>query len=306
MLISKSTPRLVWRLTGTPTPIPFIVGMPRSGTTLLRLMLDAHPDLAIPPETGFIRTVVRTCGTRRTTADCFLTTLVSDRRWADHHVDADVLRQRLAGLRPFRLSDGLRLFYELYAARFNKPRWGDKTPVYLDFMHLIQDLFPEARFVHLIRDGRDVTVSSLSIENAWFGPKSVSGAAGQWSRRIARARRQVQHLRYYLEIRYEDLVLQTEPTLRTICRFIDLPWEPAMLDYHAGAEQRLAEFGDHVAPDGSRMVRSEERRSLFAWTTRPPQASRVGRWRTQLTRCQRAQFEEVAGETLRELGYDVG
>jgi hypothetical protein len=286
MLISKRTPKLIWRITGrTPTPIPFIVGAPRSGTTLLRVMLDAHPDLTIPPETYFFPRILRTCGTGSDSAGCFLERLLSHRRWTEFQVDAELLKERVSRLRPFQFGDALRVFYGLYAAKFSKPRWGDKTPGYSSWMNLIQTHIPEARFVHLIRDGRDV---ALSIKGLSFGPNSIEEAAGWWVARVAKARDQVMDIRYYLEIRYEDLILDTEPTLRKICEFIDLPWDPVLLEYREGAEQRLADLRD------------------IALKIRPPDASRVGRWRTAMTRAQREQFETVAGKMLAGLGYDLG
>src|SRR4029434_6926754 len=136
---------------------PFIVGVPRSGTTLLRIMLDAHPQLAIPPETGFLSRLVRLpwlwaagLGRRR-----LLTIITRAESWPDFHLDAHALAEALDAVKPFTLADGLRAFYRLYAARFNKSLWGDKTPLYGRHAYSIARLLPEARFIHLIRDGRD-------------------------------------------------------------------------------------------------------------------------------------------------------
>ena len=176
---------------GALPPAPFVVGVARSGTTLLRLMLDAHRDLAIPPETHFIPVIAQACDSAATPAGmaspaCFLERITTDSRWRDFGIEEAALRRRVAALAPFTLGDGLRAFYELYAARFDKTRWGDKTPRYLVSLPLIHQLLPEVRFVHLIRDGRDVWLSQQAVS---FGLESIETAATAWASRIERARR---------------------------------------------------------------------------------------------------------------------
>src|SRR5690606_16718789 len=133
---------------------PFIVGVARSGTTLLRLMLDAHPDLAIPPETHFVPRLVKEIerGAGPAEAHAFVT---GHQRWPDWGLDADELRARFESLEPFTAGEALRAFFGLYAERQGKPRWGDKSPTHLKRMARIHGALPEARFLHVIRDGRD-------------------------------------------------------------------------------------------------------------------------------------------------------
>ncbi len=291
--------------TGSLAPSPFIVGAGRSGTTLLRLMLDAHPDLAIPPETHFIHRAARACKHAPNPRQTFLETVMSHRKWEDHGVEGEQLTQRIAAIEPFDLGEALRAFYELYASKFGKPRWGDKTPPYVHRMTLIQGLLPEAHFIHIIRDGRD---AALSVKDLWFGANSVEEAAQRWRSLIEQARYQSKELSHYVEIRYEDLVLNTEPTLRKISDFVDLPWNPSMLDYHKTAEVRMGEIVRDIADpkDEQRLVRGEDRKAIHSLSSKPPQRDRVGRWRREMTATDRERFEEVAGETLQELGYEVG
>lgn len=286
------------------TPAPFVVGAERSGTTLLRLMLDAHPDLAVPPETHFIDRVAEACGDTPEPRRTFIETVTSHRRWGDFRVDGEELARRISGIEPFDLGEALRAFYGLYAQKFGKTRWGDKTPKYVHSMRLIHRLLPEARFVHIIRDGRDV---ALSTKDLWFGPDSVEEAARKWRSLIEKARRQSREVPHYLEIRYEDLVSETEPTLRRICEFVDLRWDPAMLAYHKTAEERMSEiYRDMETPRGKKVVRGEMRRSLHTLTGSPPQRDRVARWKAEMSAEDRKRFEEAAGETLRDLGYETG
>ena len=286
------------------TPHPFIVGVPRSGTTLLRLMLDAHPDLAIPPETNFIHRAAEACERAPDPRQAFLKTVMSRGRWQDLGINGDLLAQRVAAIEPFDLREALRELYGLYAEKFGKPRWGDKTPHYLRRMPLIHELLPEAYFIHVIRDGRDV---ALSVKDLWFGAESVEVAARRWQGSIKEARRHSRKLPHYLEVHYEDLITNTESTLSKISDFVDLPWHPIMLDYYKTADMRLSEIErDRRTPSGEIKLRGEERVAIHSLTSKPPQRDRIGRWRQEMTAKDRQRFEEVAGETLRDLGYDAG
>jgi len=284
-------------------PAPFIVGASRSGTTLLRLMLDAHPDLAIPPETHFIPDAARACQESSPSPEAFLAALIGHRCWPDQHVDAGLLRQRVLALQPFEPGAALRAFYHLYAERFGKARWGDKTPPYQLHLRLIASLLPEAHFIHLIRDGRDV---ALSIKGLWFGPDSIAEAASWWVQRIQETRRQARSLPQYRELRYEDLVQNTEPALRQVCQWIALPWDPAMLRYHERAGERLCEIDRAVqAVDGKRVIAAQDRMAIHAMTQHPPEPSRIGRWRQEMNAADLRRFQKIAGPLLQELGYEL-
>jgi Sulfotransferase family len=284
-------------------PAPFVVGAGRSGTTLLRLMLDAHSEMVIPPETHFLPEAIERClhVQESQARNCFLDTVQSSTRWVDFHLDPDVLRQRIEGLGEFDLGEALRAFYAVYAERFGKRRWGDKTPGYVMHMQDIKPVLPEAHFVHLIRDGRD---AALSIQEMWFGPNSVHRAAKWWMDRIANARAQARSIHSYLEIRYEDLVETPESALRRVCEFIALPWDAALLNYHVGAPERIAELGDMSGGSG-RLVTADERRRIHEFATRPPETGRIGRWRREMSEADRKVFERIAGPTLQELGYEI-
>ncbi len=132
----------------------------------------------------------------------------------------------------------MRAFYGLYAEQHGKSRWGDKSPSYVRRMRRVHAVLPEARFVHLIRDGRDVALSQLEVHH---GADEVTEAAGEWVAGIEKARRASRRVGGYLELRYEDLVSDAEPLLRRVCELTDLDFDPAMLDYHRDAEERMAE-----------------------------------------------------------------
>jgi hypothetical protein len=280
-----------------------VVGVGRSGTTLLRLMLDAHPQMTIPPETHFVPAVIEACraGARPEGA---VEAMTSVRQWGDQGIEPAEMLERLRLLEPLDAGGALRAFYTLQAERQGKPRWGDKTPVYVESMEPIHEALPEARLIHLIRDGRDV---ALSRARRGFGKNAGGRRAGErWRRRILAAREQSQRLPHYLELRYEDLIEDPEGILRRVCDFVKLDYDPAMLRYHERAADRMAEMArDLPGRDGESVRPAEERMAAHAMTQKPPSASRIGVWRTEMSAEDAAEFENAAGDLLAELGYPV-
>lgn len=290
---------------GSRPPAPFVVGVGRSGTTLLRLMLDAHSELAMPPETGFIPDLIKAARPDDATVDDLVHAVTSHRKWGDFQLEEADLRRRWDALDTIKPRPVVRGFYELYAEMQHKPRWGDKTPGYTMYMRRISRVLPEARFVHVIRDGRAVAHSrmkTLSLREV-----EMEKVARRWRRRLRKAQRQGRKLDHYLEIRYEVLVRDPEATLRTVCDFVDLPWEGGMLDYHRRSEERLAELDRDIPAWGDKLPRSaESRMALHRQTTKPPDPARIDRWRSEMTDDDLATFEREAGDLLAELGYEAG
>jgi Sulfotransferase family len=147
-------------------PAPFVVGVSRSGTTLLRLMLDAHPDLMIPAETHFVPMVANAVdraieegAPTEVVREQAMETMTGHPRWGDFRLDEADVRARMEQHDPLSAGDAIRSFYEACAALEGKPRWGDKSPPYTYKAGRIQKALPEAVFIHIIRDGRDVALS---------------------------------------------------------------------------------------------------------------------------------------------------
>jgi hypothetical protein len=285
-------------------PAPFVVGVTRSGTTLLRMMLDAHPQLTIPPETHFVPDLIEASREEHASPESLHEVVVTNRRWGDFHLDSDELRARFREIKPLNAGDALRAFYDLYAEGQGKPRWGDKTQIYINRMMLIERALPEARMIHLIRDGRDAALSRA--KRVLKEPTPMYKVAERWRNRILRAREQAPRLEHYLELRYEDVVLNTEETLRRICDYVELPWDDAMLHYHERAADRMKEMHRDLPPEEDKPLRpADHRMAAHAMTSEPPDPSRLGRWRTEMSPEDRAAFEDAAGDLLAELGYEL-
>lgn len=248
-------------------------------------MLDSHPDLAIPPESYFVAEMAHLPGpfswedyVRRVGGhDRFL-------RWG---LPVEALHEQAGAGEPKSLPDAVRCTFAAYAAARGKPRYGDKTPLYVQNVQLLAELFPEAVFVHVVRDGRDVTLSFLERE---WGPKTIEEGARRWCKRVRAGRRAgaVLGRTRYLEVRYERLVADPERELGRVCTLADLTPAPEMLRYFERADSVVAGTkypGQHTG------------------IAAPPTPG-VRDWRTEMSSEDAASFEAIAGGLLDELGYE--
>jgi LPS sulfotransferase NodH len=265
-----------------------VLGVSRSGTTLLRVVLDRSPGIAIPDESFFVPLLARRH--RRTIdAERFLDDVAripTVRAWG---LRVDDVRPRVRSGMP--TGDAIAAIFEAYAERHGKPRWGDKTPMYMRHLPLLEHLFPEAQYVHLVRDGRDAALSFLEMPEGtftrtWAHPTTPAQFACLWRKEVSAARtlgRRVGGARYH-EVRYEDLVVDPTAVVATICSFAEIPFEPEMLAY----------AGTVDVSDKPHQLRLR----------RPPTPG-VRSWREDMSASDVAAFEAVAGDLLEELGYEV-
>lgn len=287
--------------------MPIIVGSPRSGTTLLRFMLDAHPELTIPPETGFLTLGSQFRGRGDKLRERFFRAIVNYPKpspaWPDFEIPEEVFWAALVEIKPFTFADGCRAFYRLYAARFGKERWGDKTPLYCLELDAIRRLLPEARFIHIIRDGRD---AALSLRRMWFSPGwEIETQAAYWRKCVLAARQAGLGRLDYTEVRYEDLVLNTRETLQRICAHIGLSYDEGMLNYYTRTPTRLREHKGRSLSDGTSLLTQDQRFRQQERTTEPPDPACIYVWRQAMSLEERERFQLVAGDLLEDMGYEV-
>jgi hypothetical protein len=257
-------------------------------------MVDSHADFAIPPECQFVADVIAVDGSSPDWVDQVCAGMTSAATWPDYGIDAVTFRSTVRAAAPTSPAGVLRLFYRSYAARHGKPHWGDKTPGTVKRMAAIARVLPEARFIHLIRDGLDV---AASLRDLWFGPsESYAQCVSHWAATIARAREQRSDGLHYLELRYEALVTEPADALRRVCDFLECEYDPAMLSYPARAEERLAEFVDLPLGGASRAMRL----GIHLTTRESPLRERIGRWRDVMTPAEVAACVAAGGDTLRE------
>lgn len=285
------------------SPMPFIVGLARSGTTLLRLMLDRHPELSIPAETHFLGQLVNSIAPTSIGRDEFYELLTKAPTWPNMALDAADFLSALARVHPFSVSEGIRTFYRLYALKQGKTRWGDKTPPYRSCLVGISRLLSEAHFIHIIRDGRDIAVSSRGL---WFGPgNNIEDQARFWVDQISVTRRQSIEVPYFLEVKYEDLISAPRRTLERICEFICVTYDPTMLRYYETAGFRLREHTAPFGPPGRTPPPLDQFLAIHENTKRPPDEGRIGRWRREMSLADQRKFEAIASDLLLSEGYET-
>jgi LPS sulfotransferase NodH len=269
------------------TPPLILLGVSRSGTTLLRVLLDRSPGIAIPDESFFVPLLARRH--RRVDPERFLDDLRRLPTLVAWGLDpAEVAPRLRAGMST---GEAIAAVFETYAAKAGKPRWGDKTPMYMRHLPLLERLFPGAQYVHLIRDGRDAAVSFLQMPagtytRTWAHPESAAEFACLWRTEVSGARKLGQRAgpSRYLEVRYEDLVADPGRAVASICDFARLPFREDTVDFA-----------------GSVDVSGKPHQQRLLEPARPG----VRDWRVELAPEDARAFEAVAGDLLAELGYEL-
>jgi hypothetical protein len=256
----------------------------------MRMMLTRHPDLAIPPESLFIPRaweIRRRYITRRGfDGERMMRDILSSGRAVEWGVPPGLLLERVRRIQSSDFGAVIRVLYGSYAALHGKWRWGDKTPSYLLALPLLSSLFPDARFIHMIRDGRNV---ALSLWQAPFGPSSLGRAAHRWAHQVRKGCRLGLTLGpdRYVEVRYERLVEQPEATLQRVCNFIDLDFRGEMLNYQTDWRAALP----------------PRVHGLLEGLDYPPRTD-LRDWRSELSGFDLAMIEAVQARMLDRLGYE--
>lgn len=260
---------------------------------MLQLMLHSHPRIAVPPETRFLvpayykRRVfgdMRIAERRRSLAEWIATDRST--KFRELGIDKqDFVRQAADG--PGSLGSVIGTAFRMYADRFDKARWGDKRPSYVKQVDLLLRLFPDAQFVHLIRDGRDC-VASLK-EMPWYTLDSFH-AASTWAEAIDagnKLRKTMPEDSYY-ELRYEDVTDDPETEMKKLCYFLEEEYDPAMLSPREAATVAVPLHKVWHSNTHSEVTRS-----------------RVGSWSRRLDGWEVALCEEMLAQRLEANGYEL-
>ena len=274
--------------------VAFLFGFERSGTTLLSMMVGAHPRIAVPlSATGLwyrygkmlerYNGLVSSGDLERIVDD-----LLHEERiglWDEHFTRDEVLM----GLEPGSYPAVIARFQSLYAQRKGKDLWGNIDIGTLDDMDMANRWFPDARFVHIVRDGRDV---ALSHKTYVYGTANIWECANRWASKVQTNLKMGAMLdpRRYMVLRYEDLVLEPEANLRRLCSFMEVDYSPQMLEYTDMVHEK-------VSP--------ERKALLWPLLDKPPTAQQVYRWKREMSRSERMVFERAAQPVLTALGYEA-
>jgi hypothetical protein len=276
-----------------PGPIApiFVVGAGRSGTTLLRLMLNEHPDISIPSESHFIGPLFRTFGPHATLAgDALqraLAVVLDCPEWQRDFGHTPAELRAAVGDDPLTLAEFFDRVFRLEVGP-EPAHWGDKTPANMRWVGPLLECFPNAHAVAIVRDPRDVYLSLLSLK--WFGddPWAIgryiahNGAMLQeWISACASDRLHV--------VRYEDLVSDPEATLRRLCGGLGLPFVRAMVGFHENTRRNVQQW---------------ELDQFHEKLLRPPESDDIARWKREGSRLDRIEIEGVTADVMRVWGYE--
>jgi hypothetical protein len=275
------------------SPLVFLFGFERSGTTLLSMMIGAHPRIAVPlSATGlwyrYGRALDRYNGIQsRADLDRLVDDLLAEERvrlWDETFTREEVLD----GLQAGDYAQVVARFHSLYAQRKGKDLWGNIDIGTLDDMDLANEWFPDVRFLHIVRDGRDVALSHKTYP---YGASNIAECADHWVRDVRQNLKMGAMIgrRRYLVIRYEDLIRHTEGTLRRVCEFLEISYSSQMLEYGKMVDEKVP----------------EDRRWLWPLLDKPPSTTPVYRWKKEMTATERTLFERMASSQLTDLGYET-
>lgn len=278
----------------TTNPRLFVLGSSGSGTALLQRMLDNHPDLAVANDTHFIPHAIKDLSANE---DLPLTLEIVEntrtyRRFHRLGIPDEAVDKAAEVSETY--SEFVGALYTEFAAMRGKTLGGEKTPDYLTELPTLHALFPQAKFVHIIRDGRDVALSVAKWADEDKGPgklehwreEPMAVCALWWKRQIEAAMRDGRSLgpEKHHKVRYEDLVADPEESLREMSAFLGLPYSEKMANFHEG-----------------KAVEESGKNAKKAWL---PPTKGLRDWRCDMSGRDAALFEALAGDLLSELGYE--
>lgn len=264
----------------------FIVGAQRSGTTLLRMLLNAHSQIAIPEEARFLMPLLvkeRLAGGFKGAA---LESLISYMRASDEfqlwNYESKSFFAELEQVNEVGLVDFVDKLYSSYARSEGKRYWADKS-LFFRRIDILARMFPQGSFIHIVRDGRDVFDSWRKMDET---KDCAPAAALDWRLKLNLIERAFAGLPAdrTLTIRFEDLLANAEQVARTTCEFLGVDYEEGMLDFHKKSHRYV---GDHHS------------QLIF----KPIEAGNQSKWRNNLSHVERVAFDQIAGGYLERYGY---
>ncbi len=265
-------------------PPIFLVGCARSGTTLLKDLFNSHPDIKFPVESQFLLHFYYIFGDPKNDKEAItlLKHIKNESQFQKFKIK--ISENEIKEIRSY--SKFIDYIFTKYAKKYGGKRWGDKTPYYVLKLKTIIKLFPDAKIVHIIRDGRDV---ALSIIPKKFGSNNVYTAAKSWKRHVEQGHKQGIKIgkNQYKEIRYEDLLNNQEEVLKSVCKFLDLKYtkkvhKPDYLfagNIHGKITNRLST---------KKIIKTNQMK-----------------WKTKMSKKDCLIFQSVAGDILKKNGYEV-
>ncbi len=285
----------------------FIIGNPRSGTTLLRVILNTHKELSLPHEFQIVDILFTIFKDSNFNApgvlDKFLDYIYSTERLRRLNVPRETFENVLSCQDLLDKATIVHSYFESYLKSRNEPRgtrWGDKTIGTIAYIDEILEMFPNAKFIHIIRDVRDVVCSMKERVYKFKFPKSklhythnVIGGAYVWKQSEAFIQRNSNlNNSNYIKVSYSSLIAETEEVLRDVTQFLDIPFDKNMLEYYR-----------HNSENGS-----IPEKSIKGWhenTFKPPQQNKIARYKLELNDIEIKTINFLAAKELKDNGFEV-
>lgn len=253
-------------------PFFFILGRPRSGTTLLASLFDAHPNVAMPFECPLIINIHRKYSMRKNwdkqTLLTFYTDVINHRKFGSWRADPEKLKIDLLNCEGEATFENLmKVVYLNFKSFFPKEEvllFGDKNPEFAVYPNQLIKIFPNAKFIHLSRDYRD---NILSIKKVDFEAPITALLAFRWrfaTKRLLQAQERHPHKFYHLK--YEDLVSDPARALKKLCSFLNIPFKPEALEFHKVKNELFKDFDrQHIERYHSSLLRPITSDKTYAW-----------------------------------------
>ncbi len=270
----------------------FIVGLRRSGTTLLNLMLNAHSKIHITYESGFLPKFynhkekygdLSHIKNQRKLLEEFYS---QQRNWSKD--DYPPINDVISNIKETTMDGIFSSMYELIANKYGKSRWGDKTPDFVEYLEVLSKMFPDAQFIHIIRDCRDIILSRQSLK--WFR-HDIRIIAKEWSNSIKLGEEFSKTIDSgrYKAIKYEDIICEPRTQLKNVCDFLGEEFEEQMLEFYKESKK--------IVPS----VESDRHQN----TDKGLIKSNSEKWRHKMNSTDICIVESIIGNKLNELDYKI-
>lgn len=288
-------------------PPLFIIGNPRSGTSLLRLLLTTHHEIVIPPECGFVVWLFSKYGTweKKDSRDAkrrnmFVSDLALTRKFETWGLASEEIQEAIRRNQPDGYGELSGVVYLAYGSHLGREcsLWGDKNNFYIDYLEKLFEIWPNAKFLHIVRDGRDVACSYREVMRSEvrsrYAPRletHLENIAHEWTGNLEKVGRFAASIAddQSLTVKYEDLVVRPTDVCKIICKWLQMEYDPEMKNFYRENKRLRLEPAE-----------------TMAWkqkTDHPIDASGVGRYMNELNSDECKDFEKIAGDALAQYGY---
>jgi hypothetical protein len=274
-------------------PPIFIVGCPRSGTSLLRNLLRSFPNISFPRESHIFPKLYKAFGDPKNEKEAVqmgqkILNYYRIKAW-----ELELNPEDFSKCRSY--AEIISLLFENWLEKDgNATRWGDKTPQYVLEIPTLVKLFPDCKIIHIYRDGRDVALSWISLP---FGPENIFCAALAWRHYVKTGLKHASILKpeTYLEVQYESLLTNSKSTMKKVSDFLDEPFDETQLKpTKISPSSRPENYSGFKYSQSNEFKYSQQNQIV---------KTNFNKWKSEMSDEDLLLFESVAGDTLKILGY---